>query len=113
MWSIINLTRFEQIYQNDDFFSFCEIISFLKSLNYWDINDEIIITNNFKYVNYITVRNHSDKSIKALAINNFENKNNNFTKIIFSLELMISMEQYQKINNTLRFQFPNVDFKRI
>jgi hypothetical protein len=111
MWYIINLTKNEKVFQMDNFFTFSEITHFLKSTGYWCSSDNIIITNTQTFTEYIGSIN--DNYIMKSAIKPFVLDLSSFTEILFSLELMISIEEYIKINKTLQLQFANIDLKRL
>jgi hypothetical protein len=96
---IFNKTTNEKVSTNDDFFSFHEIIHFLKNIKYWKPEHDIVIAKNDYCYSYI------HKSIYNVC-RPFK-KPKNATSLIFTLELMIDIENYM----LLQKKYPTFNFK--
>ena len=124
-WKALNTTNKELVYNNcSDLFTFYEIICFLINVKYWKSSDIIIITNGSHYITWVDYKYSQKYNVDDFTILNIFCKDylqrmtcnifmDSYNKITFTLKLLISIEEYCKINKSLKEEFPLFDFKRI
>jgi excinuclease UvrABC helicase subunit UvrB len=96
---IFNKTTNEQVFMNDNLFSFNEIIYFLKNIKYWKPEHYIVIAKN-DYC-YSCIHQSIYNVCKPFKLPK------SATSFIFTLDLMIDIENYI----VLQKKYPTFNFK--
>jgi hypothetical protein len=127
-WYLINITKKQKCYDSTQLFNCLEVIDFFFKLFYWDKQDKIYITNGDQYIHWRDYKKLKDKYetddnilvqifgndyIVYFPIFNEIELDAEYTHIPFTLELVITIEEYLEIHNVLKEKYSFFDFRRI